>query len=309
MPPSSTAIVSASDAQAFAAARAICRRNARDWFFAAAFLPKHKRDAICAVDAFCSMIRDALLEKKNVDAGCSDDSFNSRASLLRERLNDIYANHLELPDLQFRSDEQHVLAAMQIVVNRYQIPLQYFLDLIEGCRLESTAVRYATWTSLRKYCDHIGGAGARIVSCVLGLTHSDVIQNATRLGVAMQLTKILRAVKEDFARGIIFLPLEDLARFGYSERDLAGNIVNENSERLMQFEISRAQQLYRDGAEGICWLAGDGSRFAASLIAVVHAKILTKRVNLTFAQKVALFPRAWKLARREADEPLPNVFE
>jgi phytoene synthase len=135
----------------------------------------------------------------------------------------------------------------------------------------------------------------------------------------MRLTEILRNLKPDRDRGHVYLPLEDLARFRYSERDLENGTVNEPFGELMRFEVARARQMYRAGAEGICWLAGDGSRLAASAVAVTHGGILRAieqqrydvfrhQADLTTAQRIRSLPAAWRLARREAGEPVPEVF-
>jgi phytoene synthase len=139
------------------------------------------------------------------------------------------------------------------------------------------------------------------------------------MGNAMKLTSILRDVKEDWRRGRVYLPLEDLARFRYSERDLAAGVVNDNFRELMRFEIARARKMYREAADGVCWLAGDGSRLAASVAAVVHAgtlnaierqgyDVFSRRAQLTPSQKFRRLPAAWRLARRRAETPLPDVF-
>jgi phytoene synthase len=132
----------------------------------------------------------------------------------------------------------------------------------------------------------------------------------------MRLTTILRDVKPDFARGRVYLPQEDFARFGYTERELAAGVVNEDFRELVRFEIARARELYRDGAEGICWLAGDGSRLAASVIAVTHAgvldaierkgyDVLAGRPARSIGQQLRRAPLAWWLARRRLNMPMP----
>jgi phytoene synthase len=110
-----------------------------------------------------------------------------------------------------------------------------------------------------------------------------------------------------------------LARFKYSERQLQTGVVNESLVSLMKFEIDRARQLYRRGAEGICWLADDGSRFAVAALAVLNSRVLKiieqQRYNM-FAHRPTLRPHqqlaslsaAWRLARRMDDQPMPDVF-
>jgi len=158
---------------------------------------------------------------------------DSRITLFRDRLDEIYSGSLELPNSEFRNETQHALFAFARTVERYEIPKEYFIDLSEGCRMDLTIKRYATWNSLEKYCYNVAGVVGLIMSCVFGLRHSDAGQNAVAMGNAMQLTNILRDIHEDYLRGRIYLPLEDLARFGYSENDLARGTVNDAFKRLM----------------------------------------------------------------------------
>jgi phytoene synthase len=333
---------------AFAAARNICRRHARSFYFASFFLPPRKRDAAYAVYAFCRMIDDAIdLPHDESFAGarglrhhpamvsprslkvldpapgrddhCSIDTLENRLAMLRDRLDEMYDGRLELPAPAARSEAQHALRAFTHTVHRYEIPKQYFMDVAEGCRMDLTVARYATWADLENYCYHVAGVVGLIMSCVFGLRHSGACAQAIAMGNAMQLTNILRDVKEDFDRGRIYLPQEDLVRFGYTENELARGEVNQRFRELMRFEIARARELYRTGAEGLCWLAGDGSRLTASAMAVIYSGILdaierqdydvfAQRAHLTTPQKFRRLPAAWRLARRESGEPLPRLF-
>jgi phytoene synthase len=250
---------------------------------------------------------------------CEIDSLETRLTLLRDRLDEIYDGRLELPAPASRSEQQHALCAFAETIKRHQIPRQHFLDLAEGCRMDLVIRRYTTWDDLENYCNHAGGMMGLITSCVLGLTHSGAFAQAITMGNAMQLTTILRDIKYDWDRGRVYLPQEDLRRFRYSEQNLARSIVNEDLRQLMRFQIDRARKLYRAGAQGLCWLAGDGSRLTASALAVIYCGILdaierrhydvfTKRAHLTMPQKFRRLPVAWRLARREANDPLPDVF-
>jgi phytoene synthase len=312
---------------AYAAARNICRKHARSFFFASAFLPVPKRNAAYSIYAFCRLLDDAIdqpavtpLTPSTVgSACCSTHSLDETLALFRDRLDDIYHHRLSLPLPEFRDESQHALYAFAATVHRYQIPQQYFTDLAEGCRMDLTVSRYATWTALEKYCYRVAGVVGLIMSCVFGVSHSDAGKNAVQMGNAMQLTNILRDIKEDWARGRLYLPLEDLARFKVQQADVAAGKMSEGFRELMKFEIARARELYRRGADGLCWLAGDGSRLTASAMAVIYSGILreiehndydifSSRAHLTAGQKLSRIAPAWRLARRKANRPLPNVF-
>jgi len=319
------------DEQAFRAARAICRRHAKSFYFASVFLPRAKRDAAYAVYAFCRMIDDAIDQPGDAEDSkpappstlaascCSTNSLEQRLEMFRARLNDIYAERLELPLPEFRSEEQHALRAFALTVHRYEIPQEYFMELAEGCRMDLTITRYATWNALEKYCYRVAGVVGLIMSCVFGLQHSDAGKQAVQMGNAMQLTNILRDIQEDFERGRIYLPLEDMARFGYSERALSEGTVNDAFRELMKFEIARARTMYQESSAGLCWLADDGSRVTAATMAVVYSGILnaietqrydifSRRAGLSTPQKLRRLPAAWKLARRRPEDAVPRVF-
>ena len=321
------------DALAFRAVREICRRHATEFYFASAFLPRAKRDAAHAVYAFCRMIQEAVeisgeelhgaaamrhqpLGAGGSDTCCSSHPLDQRVALLRDRLDDIYEWRLELPAADARSEAQHVLHAIGVAARRFEIPRPYFIDLAESVRTDHLVTRYATWASLERYCRQSGGAAAMAAACVFGLTNSGASEHAMGLGVAIQLTRILRDIGPDWTRGRVYLPLEDLARFCYAERDLAAGVVNDNFRSLMRFEVARARQLYREAAEGLCWVAGDGSRLAAATVTVHWSGVLdaierqgydvfTRAARLTAGQRFRRLPLAWRLARRRSDTMLP----
>lgn len=328
---------------AFAAARQMCRQHARSYYFASFFLPPRKREAAYAVYAFCRMIDDAIdvpeeaplvgaavrrthpaislpqIEQQKAMGGCSLDQLETRLELLSDRLDEIYDDRLEMPAVGARSPQQHALVAFAQTAREFEIDKQYFLDVAAGCRMDLTVKRYADWRALENYCYHSAGVVGLIVSCIFGLQHSDAKRQAVLMGNAMRLTSILRDLKPDFARGRIYLPQDEMRKFGYTESDLASGVVNEPFRELMKFQIARARRLYQGGAEGLCWLAGDGSRLTASMMAVVHAGILdaieaqhydvfSRSARLTIAQRFACIPRAWRLAKRLSTEPMPRVF-
>jgi phytoene synthase len=319
---------------AFRAARDECRRHGKDFYFASAFLPRGKRDAAYAVFAFCRMIREAIdapgeaeddadasalrhrpLSATGGRACCSSHPLDQRVALLRDRLDDLYAGSLELPAPLSRSVPHHVLHAFGQAARRYQIPRQSFIDIAEGVRRDLLVRRYATWASLERHCRQSAGAAASAIACVLGVTNSDAVEHAVTLGVAMAFTRILTSLKDDSAAGRIYLPLEDLANFRYSERDLAAGVVNDNFQRLMRFQVDRARRLYREAAEGLCWVAGDGSRMAAATVVALSTGVLdaierqgydvfTRPPRLAAAQKFRRLALAWRLARRRPESPL-----
>lgn len=261
------------EAAAFAAARALVRRAAPDFHFASFFLPRPKRDAACAAAAFCHLIREAVLQSdtpqdETAPAGggscCSTTPAEQRVAKVRERIEQVYSGSVELPMSQFRDESQHVLHAFSLVVPRYEVLKEHLYELVEGCRADLTVSRYATWASLERYCRGAGGAVARVLGSILGLTHSDAGDRMDDLGCATRLAAILRDLGADVGRGRIYLPLEDLVRFRCSERDLLERRGDGRVRDLVRHEADRMCDLLRRGSDVLPWLAGDGSRLAAA---------------------------------------------
>lgn len=295
--------------RAYAAARAICRRHARSFHFASHFLPAEKRRHAYAVYAFCRLLDDAADERPSV------------ASVQRfERVLDAIYDAGEPPTTSPGDDETALaMLAFADTVRACHIPRQHFLDLAQGCRMDFSVSRYATWAELEHYCYHVAGVVGLIMCRVFDLRDDGVLDHAVRMGNAMQLTNILRDVQEDLRRGRIYLPAEDLDRFGVSESDLAASRCDDRFRELLRFEIARARALYRDASDGLAALPRDGSRQTACVMSVVYAGILdaierqgynvfARRARLGPLGKLRRVPPALKLSRRERGQPLPDVF-
>jgi phytoene synthase len=339
---------------AYAAAGAIVRRFDRDAYFASYFLPKPKRHGLWAVLAFCQMIREAIaspattlenahglrqhpavVSPQHVAAisagaasacGCGSE-IDERVAMFRDRLAEIYDGRVELPAVAGRSEQQHAIEAVGRTVRVFDVPKQAFLDLAEGLRLDSGVRRYATWNRLKEHCQGVAGSVGVLVISVLGATSSTATEPATAIGTAIRLTNILRNLPADLQNDRVYLPLEDRVRHRVSEQDLkhhAGCCTPGSSRTatgvfdLIAFEVSRARELLRAGADGICWLADDGSRLAASAIVVrwsaaldaiesVGYDVFTRRPELSGVQKLRRLPAAWRLARRRQDQPIPRL--
>lgn len=296
--------------RAYAAARAICRRHARSFHFASRFLPGTKRRHAYAVYAFCRLLDDAADVRPSVE---SVERF--------ERLLDaIYEPREPATPLQPDHEETALaLLAFADTVQACNIPKRYFLDLARGCRMDFTVDRYASFDELERYCYHVAGVVGLIMCRVFDLRDDSVLDHAVRMGNAMQLTNILRDVKEDLQRGRIYLPREDLDRFGVTEPDLLASRCDDRFRALMRFEVARARSMYRNASEGLAALPRDGSRQTACVMSVVYAGILdaierqdynvfARRARIGWWQKLRRVPRALTLSRREPGQPLPDVF-
>jgi 15-cis-phytoene synthase len=319
-------------AQAYAVARDACRRRGGEWLLASVFLPRRKRRTVYAAMAMCQMVADALIDADgashgaaqlrhhpvNGPASCCSGEDDRRIRLLRERLEVIYSGRMELPSPAARSASQHVLQAFSDAIGHHEIPLEAFIDFADAQQAYLRVRRYATWGSLAAVLGRRGGAVARIVASIVGVTHSDAHRSFAELAVAVQLSWLLRDMAKAARQGRIDLPLADMASFGYSERDLLSARTSGGFSELIRFEADRARDLYHGGAEGLCWLAGDGSRLAAAILLVQTMGLLaavedsaeslfSKPPRLSTATKLRRLPDAWRLAMRAPGEPLPRI--
>ena len=308
-------------AHAFSAARRIFRLGVDPATFVATFfLPRAKRDALHAVGAFVHLTIDALTQatvQQPCDAGCGPTHADEILTLARQRIEAVFADKLELPRPEFRDEGQWALHAAARSVQRYEIPIQPMLGLLEGLVAEPSMMRYATWRSLGEHCRRTGGNIAELVSAILGATHSDMAHYASQIGQAAWLARILRGLRKDLVIGRVSLPLEDLVSVRCGEKDLLALRATDESRELIRLEVARARELFHAGAEGLCWLAGDGSRLAAATfvsgeLALLDAierdpsSVLRDDVRVSPARRLRRLPHAWRLAKRQAAEPLPR---
>jgi 15-cis-phytoene synthase len=314
---SATAPIPRSLDDAYAAARSICREHARSFYFASHFLPRPKRDHAYAVYAFCRLLDDAADESESpvaVDRFVQllDDAFGSMSiPLMPEQPRHERDAHATTEALALRAFEHTICAC--------EIPKNYFLELAVGCRMDFTTTRYETWTELEAYCYRVAGVVGLIMCHVFGLRDRRAQARAVAMGNAMQLTNILRDVREDLDRGRVYLPREDLARFGVTDAELQTRRTTPAMAALIAFELERARALYVEGAKGLSSLPNDGSRLTASVMSVVYAGILgaieshcfdvfAGRARLSTLEKLARLPAAVRLSKVDVGDEIPDVF-
>lgn len=274
------------------------RTHAKSFYFCAHFLPPAKRRAIYAVYALCRHIDDEVDE-----AGVRDEA-GARAAVERWRheLQSVYRGE------EASSASSPVLVAWRDMLKTYPIAEELPLDLMRGVLMDTYQKRYATWDELRVYCYRVASVVGLMSSEIFGYREPVTLKYAEALGLAMQLTNILRDVGEDLVLDRIYLPQDDLAGFGVTESALARGEVTENFRALMRFEIARARAFYGEAEKGIPLLGGD-ARFTVLLAARLYGRILdeieradfdvfTRRAHLTLFGKMRAAPRVWLEARK-----------
>lgn len=209
------------------------KEGTTSFYYSFSFLPKEEREAINIVYAFCRHIDDIVDDVPSLDPDVIQHK-RQRLQWWRTEIERCYTD-----------EEPHArLKRLAHVINRFNIPRQHLLTVIDGCERDLVQRRYQTFAELKEYCYSVASAVGLISIEIFGYKHEDTRQYAINLGYALQLTNILRDVKQDKDRGYIYLPQEDLDRFRYSEEDLVNEVYNENFVALMEFQARRAREYY-----------------------------------------------------------------
>ncbi|MBC7671813.1 MAG: phytoene/squalene synthase family protein [Polaromonas sp.] len=269
----------------------IVRTHARTFALASRFLPAEKRSAAFALYAFCRVADDL------VDVGLRDRTRDVSGQLAsyRERLDEALAGRSSDP----------VFRGLQRAAQRYEVPASVLHELLDGVARDCTPTRYATWSELSRYCEGVASSVGEMCTYVFGVAgdgsmRTRALAHARTLGVAMQLTNILRDVGEDARMGRCYLPDEDLARFGMNCAEVLSGEASANArwKPLMRFEIARARALYDEAMPGIGLLAPDARRCAAAC-AIGYAGIL-RAIEMNDFDTFTIRARVGTLSRASA---------
>jgi phytoene synthase len=296
-------------AEGYARAKALTRRHSKSFYFSSVALFGERRRAAFALYAFCRRLDD-LVDGDNEGDGVAQAPAASGAALAarltkaRAAVGVLYARPEGgegAPTALGAQGPWHPaeFAAFRDTVERYRIPQQPFQALIDGMEMDLTQHRYPTFEALRLYCHRVAGVVGLMMTPVLGLRDERCLVHADELGVAMQLTNILRDVKEDLARGRVYLPADELAQFGIDEAQLQAGRVDERWVSFMKFQVARARELYARAALGVPDLVGFGSQRVVRLMGTVYGGILeaieaqgydvfTRRARVPFGRKLVL---------------------
>ncbi|MDB4913895.1 MAG: pys [Gemmatimonadetes bacterium] len=246
--------------------RQIVRAHARTFWVASQLLPAEKRRAAFALYAFCRTADDI------VDSAVGDTEPNPATRLGQFRL--------ELATALAGEPAGPVFRELAIAVRTYGVPERALIELLDGVAQDCPPARYRSWDELSRYCEGVASSVGEMCTYIFGVVdRPDAMLHARHyartLGVAMQLTNILRDVGEDAENGRCYLPDEDLARFGLRRSDVLNGQLGTDSRwrMLMRFEIARARALYAQAAPGIALLSPDARR-CASACSTGYAAIL-----------------------------------
>lgn len=264
------------------------RHHAKSFYFASHVLPAQKQADAYAVYAFCRHVDDQI------------DLAPDEAARLR-----ALADLSHLLETAYQPGEGSLenalpwLPAFRETIRRRAIPSSYFKDLMAGVEMDRGRVRIQTWDELDRYCYHVASVVGLIMVHVLTEPAPELLQPARDLGTAMQLTNILRDIAEDWRRDRLYLPADELEKFGLTEDDIARQRTGDSFRAMMRFQIGRARAYYGHAEPGIAALPADGSRFCARLMSAVYGAILDEieradyqvyrgRVSVSFPRKLWL---------------------
>ena len=233
----------------------VTAQHSRTFFLATCFLPSAKRKAIRALYAFCRT-SDDLIDCPHDDGDETWDTWRRNALLTVPPSQDLLS------------------VAWADTRRRYPIPLRYIEQFLEGVSRDKCQKAYATFDELAGYAYRVASTVGLMSMHIIGFSSDEAIPYAIKLGVALQMTNILRDVQEDFSAGRIYLPLEELEAFHLSEANLEAGQVDENWRNFMRYQIARNRHLYHEAYPGIRLLNKDG-RFAVAAAADLYQEILS----------------------------------
>jgi len=268
-------------------ATAITKNSNTSFYYSFSLLPRQKREAIHAVYAFCRYTDDI------VDEGTDEHSKVVRLRRWR----------MELGRALRGTSTYVILNQLSATARKFNIPVDHFYDLIRGMEMDLSKTRYETFDELYRYCFLVASSVGLMCRQIFGYRNDSTRDYAVNLGVALQLTNILRDIKEDAKRGRIYIPAEDLRRFGYTEEDLLAFRYTPEFVNLMRFECDRASK-YFDIARAA--LGNEDKRFffAARIMWSIYAhtlrrimrsnyNVFERRISVPGLLKVLIAFRYW----------------
>lgn len=273
--------------QAYDHCQRIAKEHARNFYYAFRTLPIKKRRAIYAAYAFCRLCDDISDEDLPPDE--KDRQFAETRRLL--------------VDTRQGTASDPIFAAIGDASSQFHIPFEYYEEVIDGVEMDLTKTRFANFEELREYCYKVASVVGLICIEVFGYDDPKAKQYAIDLGIAMQLTNILRDIKEDAERDRIYLPQDDMVRFGYTEQDLMGGVVNDSFRALMAFQVQRARSYY-ESSKRLFPLIHPEARACPDLLHATYSGLLDRiegsgydvferRISLSKPKKLFLVAKLW----------------
>jgi|TARA_R100000479_G_C6389810_1_gene204592 phytoene synthase len=281
---------------AYSHCRGITRKHAKTFYMATRFLPNEKQRGIFAIYGLCRYLDDLVDEAEDliIEQKITVDQVEEKLEMFKQRLIDVYEGRIV---------DDPILTAFSDTLKQYKISMELPFLLMEGVKMDLVKSRFENFDEIYDYSYKVASVVGLMTSEVFGYTNNNALQYAVDLGIAMQLTNILRDVGEDLRRGRIYLPQEDLKRFDVSEEELFNYTLDDKFSELMKFQINRTREYYEKADKGICLLSSD-SRLPVYLARHNYSRILDKieennynvfdhRAYLNYTEKLSILPRAY----------------
>ncbi|MBN1912988.1 MAG: phytoene/squalene synthase family protein [Candidatus Omnitrophica bacterium] len=262
-------------------AEKITKDHATIFYLASKLLDKEKRYSAYAVYALCRLSDESV---DNPGGSCAKDSLDAIEKKIAQAFGDA-------------EQETPLLYAFRHSVEKYRIPQEYFQEMTAGMRMDLEKNRYRDFKELHEYCYRSAGVVGLIMLKIFGYKNRKAEGYALNLGIAMQLTNILRDIKEDFARQRIYLPQDEMSKFQINQNDISEGSVSDDFKKFMGFQIQRARQYYRDCLSGIGMINDLRCRLVTLAMKELYEGILmkiekngydvfSKRLRLNKAEKI-----------------------
>jgi len=237
----------------------ICRKETQQWaktfYLGTLLLPQEKRKAIWAIYVWCRRT-DEIMDSAEASTK-SQDELSDNLDEWEENTKNVFKGNIK----------SELDAVLSDTIEKYPQSIQPYLDMIDGQRMDLNKFRYKNFDELKLYCYRVAGTVGLMTQNVMGIDSAytsapwsampDPSEAAIALGIANQLTNILRDVGEDRHRGRIYLPQADIEKFNYSEEELLKGEINNQWKALMNFQLSRARDWFQKSEDGIKWLSSD----------------------------------------------------
>ena len=260
-------------------------KSGSSFYYSFLFLPEERRRAIMALYAFCREVDDVVDE-------CSDVSVaHNKLAWWRK----------EIAAMQNRTPTHPVMKALAPHMARYALEGPHLLAIVDGMEMDLSQTRYLDFPGLQKYCWHVASVVGILSASIFGVTDPQTLKYAEKLGLAFQLTNIIRDVGEDARKGRIYLPVNELQKFNVTAADILNARHSDNFENLMRFQAQRAHAMY-DEAFALLPAADRRAQRAGLIMAAIYRAllveiehdgfhVLNQRISLTPLRKLWL---AWK---------------
>jgi 15-cis-phytoene synthase len=271
-----------------------CQRKAAQsgssFYYSFMFLPPERRRAITALYAFCREVDDAVDEPRDPQVAAAGIAW------WRAELDQLYAGKPSHP----------VTRALAPALTVFDLRREHMAEIIEGMEMDLTSQRYTDYASLRRYCYCVASAVGLLAARIFGYSDPRTLEYAEKLGLAFQLTNIIRDVGEDARKNRIYIPIEELQRFNVPASDVLNARSSENFQRLMQFQAERANQCYEEAFAALPAQDRKSQRPGLVMAAIYRTlleeiqrdgfQVLNQRTTLTPIRKLWIAWKTWVTA-------------